>query len=820
MKAILISIFMLTFYYLNSQSNSFAPFEIADAFAEFEQLAEPLENYTILKLNNYTDFFNNLGKENSTDIELTLPIDESKEVVLSLSEQNIFDPNFRLVERNGAKEIIHNYNKPLFLNGTVNETESSLASLTFFDGKIMGVIAFSGNNYNLKFLSSDEEASFYLLYKDKDLKQPFQFQCDDNEVFPQSEMEGLISENIAIANENALGPVSIYIECDYQMYQDNGNSVSSAANFTTGLFNVVKGIYATSGLTLNISEIYVWSSLDPYDANNATSSSDILGAFRCEKRNGYNGRLAHILTTAPKGLGGLANRPYGDCTGNTYTAPIYGMSNISNYYNTDLNVYSWSVEVFTHELGHNLSAPHTHSCAWNGNDTQIDDCGNIYLANNGNATGACYDANNPIIPTNGGTVMSYCHLNSVGIDLTLGFHPQVATKMNDFVNNCLSATIAIACPTPGPEDMSVTNISSTSVSLNCSITSNDYYDWAYREVGETWIGLLGTSANSTTITGLQPGVNYEFSVVLYCNSCSCWGSWACENKAFTTSNPINYADFIGHWNNEDPNTSGIPVTIIREDVSNLFVHNFGKCHPYYCDWGEQLSTVVNSQDGQIEVLWNPGFKLVYDTLTLVNDTTLQRDIYTTYTDDSGRADRYETFLMYKKDCTNGQFDINQVTGDNITYWASSELTSNGAIESGQTITLKGGTSITLRPGFHAKAGSSLVVRYDNSCSGQNNLAITELAVPRATVESMATQNDFDGPFEVKIFPNPAQNQLTIVVNKETQGFQLELFDVMGRRINYWQVATNQKNIEVQHLENGVYFLRIDGVLTKKMMINR
>jgi len=83
-------------------------------------------------------------------------------------------------------------------------------------------------------------------------------------------------------------------------------------------------------------------------------------------------------------------------------------------------IFSWNVMVVAHELGHNVGSPHTHDCSWNGNGTQVDDCGPVA----GYDT-SCYDPNDPILPSNGGTIMSYCHLVSgVGINFNNGFGPE------------------------------------------------------------------------------------------------------------------------------------------------------------------------------------------------------------------------------------------------------------------------------------------------------------------------------------------------------------------------------------------------------------
>ena len=81
----------------------------------------------------------------------------------------------------------------------------------------------------------------------------------------------------------------------------------------------------------------------------------------------------------------------------------------------DNNIDNWDLVVFTHELGHNLGAIHTH--AYN---PPLDDC----------FSGGCTDAPN-------GTLMSYCHVCDGDIaNFALRFHPQSAT---DIANTCAAA---------------------------------------------------------------------------------------------------------------------------------------------------------------------------------------------------------------------------------------------------------------------------------------------------------------------------------------------------------------------------------------------
>jgi hypothetical protein len=146
-------------------------------------------------------------------------------------------------------------------------------------------------------------------------------------------------------------------------------------------------------------------------------------------RQGFNGDIAQLLSY--KASGGIA---YVNtlCNGN----PDYRMSfaSIGSSFNT-VPTYSWTVMVCTHEFGHLLGSNHTHACAWNGNNTAIDGC---YTTE-----GSC---SQPPIPSNGGTIMSYCHLTSAGINFTQGFGTQPGNVIRNKVTN---ASCLQACPDDG-----------------------------------------------------------------------------------------------------------------------------------------------------------------------------------------------------------------------------------------------------------------------------------------------------------------------------------------------------------------------------------
>ena len=87
--------------------------------------------------------------------------------------------------------------------------------------------------------------------------------------------------------------------------------------------------------------------------------------------------------------------------------------------------YSFNVFILTHEMGHLLGSRHTHACVWNGNGTAIDTC-------SGFTEGGC-----PLVgsPPSGGTIMSYCHNDPVGINFTEGFGLQPGNVIRNTVNS-------------------------------------------------------------------------------------------------------------------------------------------------------------------------------------------------------------------------------------------------------------------------------------------------------------------------------------------------------------------------------------------------
>ena len=223
---------------------------------------------------------------------------------------------------------------------------------------------------------------------------------------------------------------SLWLEAEYDIFQKKG-SLQAATDYMLGVFNNVSTLYANDNINLQLAQLYIWTTEDPY--NGSDPSSNLL-SFQANRANSFTGTIAQLMTFRALG-GGVAAGFSGIC--NTDRRSSMSVSSVYDDY-SEVPTYSWAVEVSTHEAGHLLGSRHTHACVWNSNATAIDGCA-------GYVEGTCAL---PGLPPIGGTIMSYCHLASVGINFTQGFGPQPAQVIRSQVEagSCLSgcSTSAIA----------------------------------------------------------------------------------------------------------------------------------------------------------------------------------------------------------------------------------------------------------------------------------------------------------------------------------------------------------------------------------------
>lgn len=388
------------------------------------KLDKQLSEYQELRLENKELQKVNINRPQALTLELPY---QGKTVALDLVRHDLLTDDFVLRTSDGQTIP---FQQGVYYRGTIKGQPGTLTSVAFFEHEVMGVMHHARGSMVLGKQNQTLNAD-YILYSDEHLKSSPDFSCATmdpswNDLEIEKFRRQVNEKSLQLRADKC---IRMYLELDYTLVSEKGG-VAAAAAWITGVFNAVSTIYANESININISEIYGWTSEDPYNGSSTTAA---LNTFR-STRPSYNGNLAHLISRGVPANGGIA---WVDALCSSYG---YAYSWVSDNYSA-LPTYSWTVNVITHETGHNLGSPHTHSCAWpNG---PIDGCGPT--KSSGYAEGSC--ATGPLPPAGGGTIMSYCHLlSNVGINLSNGFGPQPGNLMRSKI---AAATCLTACTT-GP----------------------------------------------------------------------------------------------------------------------------------------------------------------------------------------------------------------------------------------------------------------------------------------------------------------------------------------------------------------------------------
>ncbi|HTO16483.1 MAG TPA: M12 family metallo-peptidase [Edaphocola sp.] len=408
-----------------------------------------VNNGKVLILNKEHLNFIHTNKPQTVSFSLVL---NNQERIINLERYDIFSSDFKSNRKIEQNKLIST-EKPdgTFYRGYVSGDDYSLVALSFYKDEMGGVISLYNDpgNYNIVLNQANPGVrnENYLLFKDVDIINganyaPF---CQ-NGIEETFSYKSTASRGMGVTGENDLSckTVTMALYGDYLLYQKNNSSLSSAQNYMTTLFNGIGALYQNDGIRVALKLVEISEAPDNYPTAN---SSQVLYRFGNDIATNTTADLMQMITgyTTSSGhppLGGLAwldvlcQTPLYSNPRKTYFGP-FSMVNTKGLANfPNVPVYSWDIQCSTHEFGHNLGSPHTHSCVWNGNNTAIDGCAPTY--NSTYKDGNC--AIGPI-PTKG-TIMSYCHLlSNVGIGLSNGFGPQPASLIRDVIANyapCLS----------------------------------------------------------------------------------------------------------------------------------------------------------------------------------------------------------------------------------------------------------------------------------------------------------------------------------------------------------------------------------------------
>ncbi len=380
-------------------------------------IEEDITQYNLFDVN--WNQLESIQKDQPATIRLTLPLNFANRIELELVKVDIFTGDFKVTRGYDDSEL--NVDTGVHYRGIVKGDDRSIAAISILDGEVMGLISNDERNIVLGRLQDASANGKHIAYDDLNVFTRREFICampDDGIGYKRKDLEWK-------GNGRAVGDcIRLYMEADYDIFQDKG---AGTAAYVTGLMNEVITLYANENISSVVSQIVVWNTPSPYSSN---SSSGMLSDFQ-NNLGSFNGDLGQLLSY--QASGGIAAGFSGICNSNSDNSLSF--SNIQSTF-SNVPTYSWSVMVVTHEFGHLWGSRHTHACVWNGNNTAIDGC-------SGQTEGSC---SLPGFPSQGGTIMSYCHLQSVGINFNEGFGPQPGNVIRNSVANA-SCTAPCGPPT-------------------------------------------------------------------------------------------------------------------------------------------------------------------------------------------------------------------------------------------------------------------------------------------------------------------------------------------------------------------------------------
>ena len=193
---------------------------------------------------------------------------EGASMALELEQYQPLSNSFQVtVATSNAKSTWYPYEAGVFFRGHISNKQHSFVAVSFFNDEFSAVLADDRGNITIAAQKRPgSPGDEYIMQRAADADLPFTMKCDATE---DAISIGQVLRGLQNASTAAVGcPVDIYVEADQAAYVSSGSNVTKTVNFVAAVMNAVSVIYLNENIILQLREVKVWTTSDPYAGNN------------------------------------------------------------------------------------------------------------------------------------------------------------------------------------------------------------------------------------------------------------------------------------------------------------------------------------------------------------------------------------------------------------------------------------------------------------------------------------------------------------------------------------------------------------------------
>lgn len=470
-----------------------------ELFTEKKQIFKNKDKYLSLKIEKQK--INTIIENSDKFISLSIPISETENKIVYLKKRQLLQDNFNLVIETSKGAIEKPMPKYVAYTGIVTD-ENSIASITFVNNTMRGIISIGNKEYTIAPKNDSEEEVEYQVFEKNETELTL------NDLYCGTKDETIFTNHLqdkTSIQSTIPKCLNLHFEITKSLNDELGGIEQSIVQFLA-TFNLAQTYFSNDLITVRLSYLKIWDTDDVYfqtwnGTPGGTGSSLDLGYQSFQQLAGtINGNIGLLLSNFNSNFGGFGGGT--PCPNQGYCAVRY--YKIDNFFTT---------KTIMHEIGHVLGSHHTHWCGWVGGP--IDNCYPV--------EGSCNSGPNPI---NNGTIMSYCNSAFSNSMLNNGFGSLPLGVIQNSINtsSCISSCdSSITCLDNIVNFQNITNTTGNSFTVNW--LSNYPVKVYFKESSSINYTLLSTINNPTNNYEIQftPSTNciiqkFDIKLIAVCSN--------------------------------------------------------------------------------------------------------------------------------------------------------------------------------------------------------------------------------------------------------------------------------------------------------------